>query len=203
MLLFGSNAAGWNNYIHDCLSKGIGIVIHGNAHGKGHASLERVNIRAEGNVVERCGNSIYFWTGLFTESDAGNQRFEDISISGNYFINSGQGWCVHNQMWTGNEIGEQCQAVKINSLHRTGEVMIVNNLFYRAAAPLIDYYLDHNGSDTPTMRDNTYVQDEDQVMFFQRELNEQEQVDGVLAKDGAEALFRQFVRDSSGMVVVK
>lgn len=203
MLLFGSNEIGRSNYIHDCESKGIAIVNHGNAQGDGHTSLVRVNIRAEGNVVERCGDSIRFWNGLFTAADAGNQKFGNIAFTGNYFVNAAYGWRVHSQMWCGNEVGDQCSALKVDSLIRTGEVLIENNLFYRATGPLVDYYYDGIGSDTPTLRGNTYVQDEDQVLFFQRDEDERSRPAGVLAQDGMEARFKQYIGDATGRVIVK
>lgn len=204
LALFGSNVTGRNNYIHDCESKGIAVVING----EGHSNLNREHVLAEGNVVERCGSSIYFMVELVRPG--ATVKFGDVHLVNNWFIDSAYGWRIHNQMWWGtggNSVtrGEHCEALTNNNITPTGEVVIENNLFYRAAGTLITFRGDDYsaGSANPTMRGNTYVQDKDQVLFEQREEGERSQPLGILASDGVEARFRQYTGDTTGKVIIK
>ena len=158
MLLFGVDLTARNNYIHDCENKGIAIVINGGE----HDDSERMNILAEGNIVERCGSSVYLWTGLFGP-DA-EWKYENIRFHNNYFVNGAYGWRQRN-MPALLEYGDQL--INFNDILATGEILFENNLFYRAAGTLI--YLQgrdlQNEAVMPIMRDNIYIQDRDQVLF--------------------------------------
>ena len=210
MLMFGSHVTARNNYVHDCENKGIAIVInggYGDVGGNSHASLERVDVHVENNVIERCGSSIYMMMEFIAPGSA--VKFEDIYVDGNYVINTGYGWRVHNMYMQGNDVGtygSHCEAVAINNIEPTGDVVLSNNLFYEAAGPLVFYYgKDFRYSATPTMISNTYVQDENHVFFMKKDetaekytsivtLNQLEQLETCVQND---------IEDSSGTVIIQ
>lgn len=207
-LMFGSDITFRNNYIHDCESKGLAVVINGNG-GDGHSSLERVNILAAGNVVERCGSAIYLWTGLFAPNDV--WKYEDIIFQDNYFINSAYGWRTHNEMWLNSgsgTVGHHDEAVSVSAIYSTGEVRIESNLFYRAAGCLVSFEGDDysTNSKIPTMSGNIYVQDRDQLLFYQRdEVDSMTPIGTVVTDDIAqlEQCVREYIGDQTGSIVVK
>lgn len=170
ILLFGSHVAARNNYVHDCENKGIAIVInggYGDVGGVSHASLERVDVQAQNNVIERCGSAFYMMMEFIKPGST--VKFGDIHIDNNYVIHAGYGWRVHNMYMQGNEnstYGSHCEAVTINNIEPTGDVIFSNNLFYEAAGPLILFSgKDFTHSAVPTMQSNTYVQDENHIFF--------------------------------------
>ena len=205
MLLFGSNVTGRNNYLHDCESKGIAVVINGSS----HASLERINVLAEGNVVERCGSGIYMMVEFIPAG--GKVRFENIRLQNNWFINSGYGWCSYTDVWDGTalgSLGEHQEAMTINNITPTGEVRIANNLFYRSTGPMISYYGKDFSSDAkvPTMSSNTYVQEADHLLFFQRDEVGSMAPRGTLASEDTARVngcLRSYIGDATGRVIVK
>ena len=204
MLLFGSYAIGQNNYIHDCENKGIAVVINGS----GHANLERAEVLAEGNVVERCGSSIFLWTGLLPP-DA-EIKYENILIRENYFINAASGWRMHNQQWIGNgngSIESHGNSVTVMNIFSTGEILIENNLFYRSAGPMVEFSGEDfsHKSKVPTMRGNTYVQDESQVLFRMRDEVGSVPEQAVICSDKKQRLVdcvKNGIGDKSGNVIV-
>ena len=156
MLLFGKHEIGRNNYIHDCENKGIAVVINGD----GHASLERKNVLAENNVVERCGRSVYMMTEFVPEGE--KTVMEDIYFKNNYFINTGKGWRAHNEMWLGNgngTSGSDCEAISLLSIHKTGEVLFDGNLFYkpRGACMLTLFVNNTRKVDHASYKNNKFV----------------------------------------------
>lgn len=207
-LMFGSNIIYRNNYIHDCENKGIAVVINGSG-GDNHGSLERVNILAEGNVVERCGSAIYLWTGLLAPNDV--WKYEDVTFRGNYFVNSAYGWRTHSDFWIDSglgSIGTSEEAVSANNLFSTGRVLIENNLFYRASGCLVNFHGDDFSADSklPTLSGNTYVQDKDLLLFFQRDEAGSTAELGALASDDAaqlERCLREYMGDETGKIIVK
>lgn len=207
-LMFGSDIVFRNNYIHDCESKGLAVVINGNG-GDGHSSLERVNVLAEGNVVERCGSAIYLWTGLFAPDDV--WKYEDIIFQNNYFINSAYGWRIHNEMWLNSglgTVGHHDEAVSVSAIYPTGEVRIENNLFYRAAGCLVSFEGDDFSADAklPTMSGNIYVQDRDRLLFYQRdEEASMTPIGAIVTEDAAqlEQCVREYIGDQAGSAVAK
>ena len=127
MLLFGCHVIGRDNYIHDCENKGITVVINGN----GHATLERKDVLAENNVVERCGMSTWMMTEFVPKGKS--FVFEDIRIKNNYLIHGGRGWRSHNLNWIGNwrgTFGCQCGGIYASTIRKTGEVVYEGNLIY-------------------------------------------------------------------------
>ncbi len=206
-LLFGTNITFRNNYVHDCENKGLAVVINGAEHG---SAQERVNILAEGNVVERCGSAVYLWTGLLAPNDV--WKYEDIVFRGNYFINSAYGWRIHNEMWLGDgngTVGDHDEALLANNIYATGKVQLENNLFYRAAGCLIRFNgADYSaGSKNPTLSDNTYVQDKDRLIFSQRdEANWPSGELAMLTSDDAallERCLREYIGDKTGKIIAK
>lgn len=160
LLLFGHDVTGRNNYIHDCENKGIAVVINGSDGNP--AWLNRTNILAEGNVVERCGSSAY----MMIEFVARNVdwKFEDVRFINNYLVNGSYGW--RNQNIRDLQDNSQ-QMVMINNVPETGEVLFGNNLFYRASGTLVHFYGENLKKEPVqlTFRDNTYVQDAGQILF--------------------------------------
>lgn len=160
LLLFGHDVTGRNNYIHDCENKGIAVVINGSDGNP--AWLNRTNILAEGNVVERCGSSAYMLIGLVSRN--ADWKFEDVRFINNYMVNGSYGWRQQNKR----DLQDNSQQmVMINNVLATGEVLFENNLFYRASGTLIHFY-GENLQKKPvllTFRDNTYVQDAGQILF--------------------------------------
>jgi len=206
-LMFGSDVTFRNNYIHDCESKGLSVVINGGG-GDGHASLERVNVLAEGNVVERCGSAVHLWTGMFAPNEV--WKFEDVVFRGNYFVNSAYGWRIHNEMWIGSGIGTvgvHDEAVSVDNLYSTGEVKLENNLFYRAAGCLVSFVGENYsaGSKVPTMSGNTYVQDKDRLVFSKNDEACSIKQLGTLASDDTALLdrcLREYIGDKTGKIIV-
>ena len=205
-LMFACDVVYRHNYIHDCESKGLAVVSSGNP-----ATLNRVGILAEGNVVERCGSAVYFWTGGF-QLDAGF-RFEDVTIRDNYFINSAYGWRAHSDMWVNGGIGAvglDREAVTVAELWSTGDVRLENNLFYRAAGCLVRFEGNDfsAGSNLPIMSGNTYVLDKGDLMLSKRD-NVSEypfgQIGALVSNDSAlmEKYLREGIEDKTGTVIVK
>ena len=155
-LLFGQNIIARNNYIHDCENKGMCVVNNGES----HDNLDRHDILAENNIVERCGNSVYMLT--LSIPDDVNAVFEDITFRGNYFINSGKGWRAHSQMWIGNGFGSSgsgCEGVLMQHIERTGTVTFDNNLFYQPKGSCISIYTGsgREKNDSATFKNNRYI----------------------------------------------
>ena len=210
MLMFGSHVTARNNYVHDCENKGIAIVInggYGDVGGQSHASLERVDVHVENNVIERCGSSIYMMMEFIAPGSA--VKFEDIYVDGNYVINAGYGWRVHNMYMQGNDVGSygsHCEAVAINNIEPTGDVILSNNLFYQAAGPLVCYYgNDFKSFATPTMISNTYVQDGNHIFFFKKDETEEVGI-SVVTLDQLEQLekcVKNDIEDPAGTVVIQ
>lgn len=201
MLLFGSNVTARNNYIHDIENKGIAVVINGSS-GDGHRSLERVNVLAEGNVVEHCGNSLYMMVEYLSPDD--EWKVEDIRFVGNFIVNVGYGWRQKNQMEL-EEKGES--AVMMNNVLATGEVLLENNVFYRATGTLI--YVQgkdlQNEAIMPTFRNNTYVQDRDQVLFAKVDDQVDRYPETTLATSDQslmEKCVQEYMGDTTGKVIV-
>ena len=205
-LMFACDVVFRHNYIHDCESKGLAVVSSG-----GHATLNRVGILAEGNVVERCGSAVYFWTGGF--QPGGGFRLEDVTIRDNYFINTAYGWRAHSEMWGVGSIGTTgiCrEAVTIAELWSTGDVRLENNLFYRAAGCLLRFEGNDFSAESklPVMSGNTYVLDKGDLLLFKRD-NVSEYPSGLIgalaSNDSAlmEKYLREDIGDSVGSVVVR
>ncbi len=159
LLLFGIGQTARGNYIHDCESKGIAVVINGGGEGGDEQSQIRKDILAERNVVHRCGGSIYLWTGNLDE--AIGWTYENIVFRGNYLIDCGYGWSRNNDLPQGNR-SETASALNVAGLFPTGEVRLEENLFYRSAGVMVNCYgrdVMEQGS-FPIMNGNIYVQDE-------------------------------------------
>ena len=187
--------------MHDGETKGSAEVINGSA-GDGHRSLERVNVLAEGNVVEHCGNSLYMLVAYLSPDD--EWKVEDIRFVGNFIVNTGYGWRQKNQMEL-EEKGES--AVMMNNVLATGEVLLENNLFYRATDTLI--YVQgkdlQNEAIMPTFRNNTYVQDRDQVLFAKVDAQVDRYPETTLATSDQslmEKCVQEYMGDTTGKVSV-
>lgn len=200
LLLFGHDLTGRNNYIHDCENKGIAIVTHasdGNA-----AWLNRTNILAEGNVVERCGSGTLIWVDNADRDQ--DRKFENIRFVGNYFVNGSYGW---RQMNTRDLTQAGTQAFAIDNMMATGEVLFENNLFYRSTGTLINCtgYDLQNSTMMPTMRGNTYVQDQGQFLFIKWDEGNNYYPETTLAtSDQAmmETCVREYIGDTTGEVII-
>ena len=198
MLLFGSNLLGRNNYIHDCENKGIAIVING-SDGDGHASTNRMNILTEGNIIERCGSSVYMWVGNIGADEA--WKYENITFRNNHFVNGNYGWRQRNMLDMEDNYG---QLINFNAVRATGDVSFEGNLFYRAAGVLIN----QQGQDlieeafTPIMRDNTYVQDKGQVLYAKLDSNSDYAVAATSDQDLMETCIREYIGDDTGEVII-
>lgn len=200
MLLFGSNLIGRNNYIHDCENKGIAVVINGM--GENTAWLKRINILAEGNVVEHCGSSTYMMI-EFVQPDS-VWSFEDIRFVGNYFINGGYGWRQRNFLELESDGN---QLIKFNNVRPTGEVIFEENLFYRAAGALIDCHGEdlQNEAVMPIMQGNVYVQDKGQVLFKKQDEKQDYYSETTLATSEQELMetcIRDYIGDVTGKVII-
>ena len=206
LLLFGSNVTGRNNYIHDCENKGVAVVINGGygLNKAGHPSIERENVLAEGNVIERCGNSFYMMVEYMAPGSV--WKFEDVRFMNNYVVNGGYGWRQMNQL----DMEEKgVAAIRINNLRATGEVLFENNLFYRSAGSLICANAPENeegkGAIFPTLRGNTYVQDRGQILFDNTMPMWKEGAGTTLLTSDqtiAEECVREFLGDATGKVVI-
>lgn len=200
MLLFGTDLTSKNNYIHDCESKGIAIAVDAS---KGNpAWLNRFNILAEGNVVERCGTSVLMWLDSAVKDQP--LKFEDIRFTGNYFVNAGYGW---RQMNVRDLLDRRTQNFSAENVLATGEVLFENNLFYRGAGTLIKCYGDNlqNGAVMPTMRGNTYVQDSGQMLFTKQDVEFGYYSDTTLANSDQtlmETCVKDYMGDASGEVII-
>ncbi|MCR4945792.1 MAG: hypothetical protein K5929_02450 [Lachnospiraceae bacterium] len=164
MLLFGNNETGRNNYIHDCESKGIAVVINGDGH---HATLSRKNILAENNVVERCGMTTYMMTEFVQEGLT--TVLEDVYYKNNYFINSSYGWRLHSEMWIANgwgTYGDACSGSQFHDIGRTGDVVLENNLYYGSNGTLINFSYENKKTDDATFINNKFVIPEGSIIFF-------------------------------------
>lgn len=211
VLLFGSHVTARNNYVHDCENKGIAIVINGgfgDAGGYGaHASLERVDVHAENNVIERCGSAIYMLMEYIAPGST--VKFEDIHVDSNYVINAGYGWRTHNMYMIGNEMGtygSRCEAVVIDNIEPTGDVVFSNNLFYKSAGPLVRFDAkDFTYGATPTMISNTYVQDENHIFFIKKDEIEEKFTSIVTLDrpDQLESCVQNDIGDPGGTVIIQ
>ena len=206
LLLFGSNVTGHNNYIHDCENKGVAVVINGGygLNNKSHASIERVNVLAEGNVIERCGSSFYMMIEFMAPGSV--WKFEDVRFMNNYVVNGGYGWRQMNQL----DLEEKgVSAIVVNNVRATGEVLFENNLFYRSAGSLV--YANAPESDEgagaifPTFRGNTYVQDRGQILFDNTMPTWKDGAGTTLLTENqavAEECVREFLGDATGEIVI-
>lgn len=198
LLLFGSDLMARNNYIHDCENKGIAIVINGSA-GDGHASTSRMNILAEGNIVERCGSSVYMWVGNIGGNEA--WKYENITFHNNYFINGNYGWRQRNMLDMEEKYSD---LISFNDVRATGDVSFEGNLFYRAAGVLIsqvgrDFA---EGAFTPIMQGNTYVQDKGQVLYVKADSNSDYAVAVTSDQTLMEKCVREYMGDTTGKVII-
>lgn len=117
MLLFGTDLVSKNNYIHDCESKGIAVVVNGM---DGNAAwLQRFNILAEGNVVERCGNGVMLWVDNAVKDKS--LAFENIRFTDNFFVNGSYGW---RQMNTRDLVDNRTHTFSAENVLATGEVLL-------------------------------------------------------------------------------
>lgn len=206
LLLFGSNVTGRNNYIHDCENKGVAVVINGGygLNNKSHASIERVNVLAEGNVIERCGNSFYMMIEFMAPGS--KWKFEDVHFMNNYVVNGGYGWRQMNQL----DLEEKgVSAIVVNNVRATGEVLFENNLFYRSAGSLISANSPESdegaGAIFPTLRGNTYVQDRGQILFDNTMPTWKDGAGTTLLSENqaiAEECVREFLGDATGEIVI-
>ncbi len=205
LLLFGIGQTARDNYIHDCESKGIAVVINGGGEGGDGQTQIRKDILAERNVVQRCGSSIYLWTGNLDE--AIGWTYEDIVFRGNYLIDCGYGWSRNNDIPQGNRSGA-ASALNVAGLFPTGEVRLEGNLFYRSAGVLASYY----GRDAmeqgsfPIMNGNIYVQDEGGALLRLADELHGDLVPGnFLASSDAdlmESCMREYLGDENGTISV-
>jgi len=198
LLLFGSELTGVNNYIHDCESKGIAIVVN-----PSKEWLNQSNILAEGNVVERCGTSAL----LCVNEPAIRMglKFENIRFADNYFVNGCYGWRRMNMRQP--MTIDAAQLLSFESLWTSGEVLFENNLFYRAAGPLVNWQGEdlQNGSVLPTLRGNTYVQDAGQVLLSKQDYRKGYYNETtIVTSDQAqmEKCVREYLGDATGTVII-
>lgn len=205
LLLFGVGQTARNNYIHDCESKGIAVVINGRREGGDGQDQIRKDILAEHNVVQRCGGSIYLWTGFLDE--AIGWTYEDIVFRENYLIDCGHGWCRNNDISQGSRTSV-ASALNVAGLFPTGEVLLENNLFYRSAGFLINYYgRDAAEQDNfPIMKGNCYVQDEEGALLRLSDEVHGDLVPGnflaVQDEDLMESCMREYIGDKEGTIFI-
>lgn len=185
LLLFGAHVRGLNNYIHDCESKGIAIVIN-----PGFINYDREDVVASGNVVERCGAGIYMWNGV----ENGSWKFEDILVEDNFIIDSPGDWRRHNQVHF-EERGDKA-AVTLTRMLPGSDVTFRGNLIYHADGALVGITADdlENGY-TPVFEGNTYVQKSSLPFLEQRD--EQERWNVILVRDNEDTLM-EWVKDMLG-----
>lgn len=200
MLLFGTDLTCKNNYIHDCESKGIAVVT--NASDGNPAWLNRFNILAEGNVLERCGTSAIMWVDNAAKDQ--QRKFEDVWFVGNYFVNGGYGWRLMNMR---DLMNKGTQAVSAENLLVTGEVLFENNLFYRAAGALVNWSGNdlENSAVLPVMRGNIFIQDKGQVLFAKRDDRPGHYPEATLATSDQtlmEKCVREYMGDTTGQVII-
>lgn len=199
LLLFGHDVTGRNNYIHDCESKGIAVVINGMD--RNPAWLNRTNILAEGNVVERCGSGTYMMI-EFVQPGL-TWKFEDVRFVGNYFVNGSYGWRQNNLR---DLLDTEVRTVKLNNVRATGEILFENNLFYRGLGALVNHSGDdlQNGGVPPTLRGNTYVQDKNQLLFVKGDMhgNHPETTIAITDQAEMETCVREYMGDTTGKVII-
>lgn len=164
--------------------------------------LDRFHILAEGNVVERCGSSVYMWVNNAVKDRP--LKFEDVRFVGNYLVNGSCGW---RQMNMRDLLDNSKQTVMCNNVLATGEVLFENNLFYRGIGPVIYCHGEdlQNGAVMPTMRGNTYVQDKGQMLFTKQDESFGNYSDTTLAtSDQAlmETCVRESMDDPTGEVII-
>lgn len=200
LLLFGHDVTGRNNYIHDCESKGIAVVINGTDGNP--AWLNRTNILAEGNVVERCGSSVYMMIEFVRPGL--KWKFEDVRFVGNYLINGSYGWRQRNVR---DLLDSEIQMIMCNNVMATGEVLFENNQFYRASGTLMrcNGHDLQNSAVIPTMRGNTYVQDKGQMLFVKQDEQHDYYPETTLATSEQalmEKCVREYMGDTTGRVII-
>lgn len=200
LLLFGHDVTGRNNYIHDCENKGIAVVINGMDGNP--AWLNRTNILAEGNVVERCGSSAYMMIEFVQPGST--WKFEDVRFIGNYFVNGSYGWRQNNLR---DLLDTEVRTVKFNNVQATGEVLFENNLFYRGLGALVNLSGDdlQNGGVLPTLRGNTYVQNKNQLLFVkgdQMQGTYPETTIAITEQTEMETCVREYMGDATGKVII-
>ena len=95
----------------------------------------------------------------------------------------------------------------MNNVLATGEVLLENNLFYRATGTLI--YVQgkdlQNEAIMPTFRNNTYVQDRDQVLFAKVDAQVDRYPETTLATSDQslmEKCVQEYMGDPTGKVIV-
>jgi hypothetical protein len=199
LLLFGHDVTGRNNYIHDCENKGIAVVINGMDGNP--AWLNRTNILADGNVVERSGSGAYMMI-EFVQPGL-SWKFEDVRFVGNYFVNGSYGWRQNNLR---DLLDTEVRTVKFNNVRATGEVLFENNLFYRGLGALVNLTGDdlQNGGVLPTLRGNTYVQDKNQLLFVKGDMHGNLPETTIAITDLAEmeTCVREYMGDTTGKVII-
>lgn len=204
----GTNIVCRNNYIHDCESKGMAVVING-SDSNWTQNTDRFNILAEGNVLERCGNSIYLWTEFLAAEQ--EHKYEDITFRNNYVINNAYGWRTHSDMWIDSgmgTIGDSRFSVSARDVFATGPVRIESNLFYRSAGIIINCTSSDSFAQSvvPTLAENTYVQDMGQMLFLKRSDDGQGETQCALAVDDktmTERYLREFMKDDTGNIIIR
>ncbi len=210
MLMFGSHVTARNNYVHDCENKGIAVVInggYGDPGDNGHTSLERKDIHIEKNVIERCGASLYMMTEFI---EPGKEfTFEDIYIEGNDVLCAGYGWRAHNMYMQGDSegtYGTRCEAIMLSGAKPTGTVKIADNLFYKAAGPLIAFGSEASGDVIkPVMSSNIYVQSADGIFLVEEEwaAGRTSAVVTLDQPERLEACVRERLMDPNGTAVIR
>ena len=158
-----------------------------------------MNILTEGNIIERCGSSVYMWVGNIGADEA--WKYENITFRNNHFVNGNYGWRQRNMLDMEDNYG---QLINFNAVRATGDVSFEGNLFYRAAGVLIN----QQGQDlieeafTPIMRDNTYVQDKGQVLYAKLDSNSDYAVAATSDQDLMETCIREYIGDDTGEVII-
>jgi len=102
---------------------------------------------------------------------------------------------------------DAAQLLSFESLWTSGEVLFENNLFYRAAGPLVNWQGEdlQNGSVLPTLRGNTYVQDAGQVLLSKQDYRKGYYNETtIVTSDQAqmEKCVREYLGDATGTVII-
>ena len=129
--------------------------------------------------------------------------FEDVTFRGNYFIYPGYGWRIHNQTWNGTgygSVGSNCEGIASSEMVFTGPVVIENNFFYHAAGPMIRYIGSALKDNAPTLKGNTFIQSEEQLLFVTFDNDHEENSIGVPAVDTQITRFRECSGDEMAEV---